>query len=68
MFKTISTKLCNLSQLRFRGKNYLQSVQYSFYKATGGIEQPAEFYEDLYQKTKEKFECKHLFMHILFCA
>lgn len=58
MFKTCS-KLCNLSQLRFRGKSYLQNARrYSFYKATEGIEQSAEFYEDLYRKTKEKFECE----------
>lgn len=58
MFKTTSSKLCNLSQLRFRGKSYLQNARrYSFYKATG-IEQTADFYDDLYRKTKEKFECK----------
>lgn len=59
MFKTTSSKLCNLSQLGLRGKSYLQNARrYSFYKATGGIEQSAEFYDDLYRKTKEKFECE----------
>lgn len=59
MFKTTSSKLCNLSQIGLRGKSYQNLARrLSFYKATGGIEQSAEFYDDLYRKTKEKFECE----------
>uniref|UniRef100_A0A336MPZ0 CSON005199 protein n=1 Tax=Culicoides sonorensis TaxID=179676 RepID=A0A336MPZ0_CULSO len=64
MYRTIISKLCNSSQVRSRGKNLfvVKNVrQFSLYRpGSAGEHRPVEFYDDLYNKTKEKFLSKKL--------